>query len=77
MGPGMLFGEASFRTPGNHTATAVATEPCELVELQREDFERLARQHPVLAMAILDMLGSLLGRRLRQANREIYLLNQF
>ena len=77
MGPGMLFGEASFRTPGAHTATAVATEPCELFELHREDFERLAKEHPVLAMAILDMLGSLLGRRLRQANREIYLLNQF
>ena len=77
VGPGMLFGEVSFQTPGAHTATAVATEPCELFALQRDGFERLSREDPEVALAVLRCVVRVLGRRLRQANREIYLLNQF
>ena len=77
VGPGMLFGEASFQTPGAHTATAVATEPCELFALHRDSFERLSREDPEVALAVLRCVVRVLGRRLRQANREIYLLNQF
>ena len=77
VGPGMLFGEVSFQTPGDHTATAVATESCELFTLERDNFERLSREDPEVALAVLRCVVRVLGRRLRQANREIYLLNQF
>ncbi len=77
VGPGMLFGEVSFQTPGAHTATAVATEPCELYTLERDSFERLSAEDPEAALAVLRCIVRVLGRRLRQANREIYLLNQF
>jgi len=77
VGPGMLFGEVSFQTPGAHTATAVATEPCELFTLERERFERLSVEDPEVALAILRCVVRVLGRRLRQANHEIYQLNQF
>ena len=77
VGPGMLFGEVSFQTPGPHTATAVATEPCELFTLERDSFERLSAEDPEVALAVLRCVVRVLGRRLRQANREIYLLNQF
>ena len=77
VGPGMLFGEVSFQTPGAHTATAVATEPCELFALERGSFERLSEEDPEVALAVLRCIVRVLGRRLRQANREIYRLNQF
>ena len=77
VGPGMLFGEVSFQTPGAHTATAVATEPCELFALERGSFERLSEEDPEVALAVLRCVVRVLGRRLRQANREIYRLNQF
>ena len=77
VGPGMLFGEVSFQTPGAHTATAVATEPCELFTLERDSFERLSAEDPEVALAVLRCVVRVLGRRLRQANREIYRLNQF
>ena len=77
VGPGMLFGEVSFQTPGAHTATAVATEPCELYTLERDNFERLSAEDPEAALAVLRCVVRVLGRRLRQANREIYRLNQF
>lgn len=77
LGPGMVFGEASFTTPGAHTASAVATEPCTLETLRRSDFDQLASAHPALALTVLDVLAGLLARRLRLANREIYQLNQF
>ena len=77
VGPGMLFGEVSFQTPGAHTATAVATDPCELFALERDSFERLSEEEPEVALAVLRCVVRVLGRRLRQANREIYRLNQF
>ena len=77
VGPGMLFGEVSFQTPGAHTATAVATERCELFELKRDSFEHLSEEDPEVALAVLRCVVRVLGRRLRRANREIYRLNQF
>ncbi len=77
VGPGMLFGEVSFQIPGAHTATAIATEPCELFALERDRFERLSEEDPEVALAVLRSVVRVLGRRLRQANREIYRLNQF
>ena len=77
VGPGSLFGEVSFQTPGAHTATAVATEPCELLTLERDNFERLCAVDPEVGLAVLRCVVRVLGRRLRQANREIYQLNQF
>ena len=77
VGPGMLFGEVSFQTPGPHTATAVATEHCELLALERDSFERLSEEDPEVALAVLRCVVRVLGRRLRQANHEIYRLNQF
>ena len=77
IGPGMVFGGASFNAPGAHTASAVATEACEFHILERASFEQLARAHPALAMSLLDVLVGELGRRLRVAHLEIYQLNQF
>ena len=77
IGPGMVFGGAGFNASGTHTASAIATEPCEFHILERASFERLTQAHPALALSLLDVLVGELGRRLRVAHREIYQLNQF
>ena len=77
LGPGMVFGEVSFHTPGPHTATAVATGHCELFTLTRDAFVRLSEQHPAVVVSLLGVVGRVLGRRLRQANDQIAQLNRF
>ena len=58
LGPGMLFGEASFHVGGAHTATAVATDECNLWVLEREAFDRISAEHPSLAVCILKVTGA-------------------
>ena len=77
IGPGMIFGEVSFHTPGKHTATAVATQATQTMTLHRAEFDRMAKDHPELAVSLLATIGRVLGRRLRQANLEILRLNHF
>lgn len=77
IGPGMMFGEVSFTLPGPHTATAVATEACELYVLTRSDFLALREQSPGLCVALMERIAEVQSRRLRRANREILALNAF
>jgi CRP-like cAMP-binding protein len=48
-----------------HSADAVAAEDCQLLILQREDFERFLEHHPRAAVRLL----AVLSRRLRQTMR--------
>jgi CRP-like cAMP-binding protein len=66
-GPGELFGEMALLDGGLRSATAVATEPSEVMVLTREDFmAQIKRDHQVT----LDVF-SLLIRRLRAADQLI------
>jgi CRP-like cAMP-binding protein len=62
MGPGELFGELAILTPGNkRTATVVATEACELLEIDREIFDtRLGKSDPLLRFVLEHLTRRLL-----------------
>jgi CRP/FNR family transcriptional regulator, cyclic AMP receptor protein len=62
--PGDVFGDVSMFDGGPRTATAVATEDCELLSLDKEGLLEFVTKNP---HAALDLL-SVMGRRLRTTN---------
>lgn len=53
IGPGGVVGEMALLTGQPRTATARATETCDLARLRRVDFERLAARYPEALQAFL------------------------
>src|SRR5690242_19831085 len=52
LGPGQIFGEMSLLTGQPRTASVVALEATTCAVLAREDFERVAREHPDVALTL-------------------------
>jgi tetratricopeptide (TPR) repeat protein len=46
LGPGDFFGEVALLTGRPRTATILAQEPVTVIEIARDDLERVARDHP-------------------------------
>ena len=46
LGPGDFFGEVAVLTGRPRTATILAKEPVTVIEITREDLERVVRDHP-------------------------------
>jgi CRP-like cAMP-binding protein len=62
LGPGDVFGELALLDGDPRSADAVATEPSELLHLEREEFTRFLLQRPSIAIELL----SILSRRIRR-----------
>lgn len=52
LGEGTFFGEGAFFSHEPRSADVAAAEPCELLEMRREDMEELIRGHPGVAEAL-------------------------
>jgi putative nucleotidyltransferase with HDIG domain len=75
---GEFFGEMALLDEGPRSASAVALEPTELLEVSRNDFSFLLRRAPLLAMAMMRELssrlrgtGSLLVFQLERKNAQL------
>ena len=66
--PGELFGELSLLDNQPRSANARAIENTELVEIDRDDLQKLVAAHPAAA---LDMMA-ILGKRMREANLQLH-----
>jgi len=64
LGPGEVFGEMALLENKPRTATVIAMEACELVEINREKFYLLVRQNPHFALQLMQLLSE----RLRKAD---------
>lgn len=76
---GAFFGEMALLDEGKRSATVMALEPTSLLEIQKEDFERLLYMAPVIAYRILRELSirlretnALTVASLTQKNRQLY-----
>jgi putative nucleotidyltransferase with HDIG domain len=75
---GEFFGEMALLDEGPRSASAVALEPTELLEVSRNDFSFLLRKTPLLALAMMRELssrlrgtGSLLVFQLERKNAQL------
>ncbi|HEY3043611.1 MAG TPA: ATPase, T2SS/T4P/T4SS family [Vicinamibacterales bacterium] len=65
LGPGQMFGEMALLTKKPRTASVVALEPTTCAMLARADFERVMREHPVVALGV----AAAFAERLEHANQ--------
>jgi len=71
--PGDIFGEIATLDRGPRTADAVAAEDSELMEIDRQDFVQLLRDHPDVSMRLIEILCSRLRRTSEQVEDIIFL----
>jgi CRP-like cAMP-binding protein len=65
--PGEMLGEVAAFNGEPHPATAQAMEPTVLASIYRDDYLRLLKQYPALALRVIAELG----RRLREAQETV------
>ncbi|NNE52769.1 MAG: Crp/Fnr family transcriptional regulator [Sulfitobacter sp.] len=68
MRSGAVFGEIALFDPGQRTATAVAMEPTELIQIRNKDLMRELNARPELALDLLRLAGS----RMRLMNSQLH-----
>jgi CRP/FNR family cyclic AMP-dependent transcriptional regulator len=66
--PGSVFGEMSFLDGSRRSASARATEPTNVLMLEREAFDRVAEEHPRVAATFFGGLATVMAQRLRMTN---------
>jgi SulP family sulfate permease len=70
-GRGNFFGEMAFLDGAVRSADAIAGSDADLYVLSRKNFDRLALEHKMVAIKLLEGLASALTARLRYANAEM------
>ena len=68
---GNFFGEMAFLDGAARSADAVAHSEVELFVLSRKNFDKLAVEHKIVAIKLLEGLASALTTRLRYANAQM------
>lgn len=63
LGPGSFFGELGLLSPGIGNADVVALGACELLELDAASFERMKKEFPNTARALMHDAGRVLALR--------------
>ena len=71
LGPGSLAGEPCLANGGPRITTAQATQPTQLITLNRENLHKLVGEHPVLGVRVLQVLLGASARRLAQAYQRL------
>jgi CRP-like cAMP-binding protein len=69
LGRGDFFGEQALLDESPRTASAIATEPCNVIGFFRPDLLDLIENNPRLGLKIVMRLSQMISVRLRQTNR--------
>jgi len=70
-GAGCVVGELGLVEPGPSSATLTALEDVTTLDMDHDAFERLCRDHPATASALLRSISNELVHRLRSSSRDI------
>lgn len=68
---GGFFGEMSFLNQSPRSATVVALEDCQVLEISRKQFDPLAQTNPELGTKIYREVGCELASRLQQCDEDL------
>jgi CRP/FNR family cyclic AMP-dependent transcriptional regulator len=71
LAPGAVVGELSFLEGNPSPLTVAALEDCQLVLLPRQDFARLEKNHPDLALSLLKSVLQAASRRLEKSYQRL------
>lgn len=71
LGPGDNFGELALLTNRPRSASVIADEPMSLARLSRDSLNRLADEHPEIALALLRRMVDQLGSQLVQMTENV------
>jgi len=66
-----FFGEIGLISDLARSATITAETECELLELSRAEFERLANEDPVFGYRMVRNIAAALGQRLQRADLDV------
>lgn len=66
-----VFGEMGLLEDAERSATVTAQTECELLEVSRADFEKLAQADPVLGYRLVRNIATVLSSRLRASGRDV------
>lgn len=66
-----FFGEMGLLSELDRSATITTEGDCELLELRREDFERLAAEDPALGFHLVRNIAVVLAERLRRTDLDV------
>jgi MFS superfamily sulfate permease-like transporter/CRP-like cAMP-binding protein len=69
--PGVVFGEIGLLQGGTRSADAIAEDDAVVLQLTRQDYDRLAAQNPALLARILANMGLQLSSRVRALTEEL------
>ena len=67
-GKGRIIGEMALLDHERRSASCVADTPCQMLTLNQDGLDRLARDYPALAYRFMHSLARLLSRRLRRTS---------
>jgi CRP/FNR family cyclic AMP-dependent transcriptional regulator len=67
LGPGAFFGEMALLDDGPRSATVIAESPVETLSLSAWDFKEVIRNHPTIALKVLEEVS----HRLREADSSL------
>jgi CRP-like cAMP-binding protein len=69
--PGVVFGEMGLLARVSRSADAIAESDAVVLELRRENYERLVAEYPALLSKLLLNMGLLLASRVRSLTEEL------
>lgn len=73
---GNIFGEMSFLTKSDRSASAVASTHVVLFSISRQNFEMIIDEHPSLACELYDAVTQVLCYRLRRTDDKLIRLSE-
>lgn len=71
-----FFGELALMDREVRSASVTAVTDCEFLVINRDDFNRLGEEDPLLGLLVTRAIGKELSKRLRRANKDIIILFQ-
>jgi CRP/FNR family transcriptional regulator, cyclic AMP receptor protein len=66
LGPGDHLGDLGLLARSPHLVSAVAAGPCEVVELRRREFFKMAQERPVTCLKLATVIAAELARRIEE-----------
>jgi len=70
--PGQIFGESTLIADQPHTATVMAVNESQLVQINKVGFRLLREEQPVIALKVMDVVARALASRLGRTTKKLF-----